>query len=135
MIIGSLFSIAAGLCLFMGAFTAPPGGKISMFWPMMFEITNSIGFAHILPISLALFSKISPRQITSTVIGLYYLAFFVANALVGWVGGFYSSLPTTTFWLIHVASAAFGLVAFAVFKLALGKQMQSTPADQAAALG
>jgi hypothetical protein len=75
------------------------------------------------------------RQITSTVIGLYYLAFFVANALVGWVGGFYSSLPTTTFWLIHVASAAFGLVAFAVFKLALGKQMQSTPADQAAALG
>jgi POT family proton-dependent oligopeptide transporter len=135
MIIGSVFSIAGGLCLFMGALTAPAGGKISMFWPMMFEITNSIAFAHILPISLALFSKISPRQITSTVIGLYYLAFFVANALVGWVGGFYSTLPTTTFWLIHVASAAFGLVAFVVFKLALGKQMQSTPADQAAALG
>jgi len=135
MIIGSVFSIAGGLCLFMGALTAPAGGKISMFWPMMFEITNSIAFAHILPISLALFSKISPRQITSTVIGLYYLAFFVANALVGWVGGFYSTLPTTTFWLIHVASAVFGLVAFVIFKLALGKQMQSTPADQAAALG
>jgi POT family proton-dependent oligopeptide transporter len=119
----------------MGALTAPAAGKISMFWPMMFEITNSIAFAHILPISLALFSKISPRQITSTVIGLYYLAFFVANALVGWVGGFYSTLPTTTFWLIHVASAVFGLVAFVIFKLALGKQMQSTPADQAAALG
>ena len=135
MIIGSVFSIAGGLCLFMGALTAPAAGKISMFWPMMFEITNSIAFAHILPISLALFSKISPRQITSTVIGLYYLAFFVANALVGWVGGFYSTLPTTTFWLIHVGSAAFGLVAFVIFKLALGKQMQSTPADQAAALG
>jgi POT family proton-dependent oligopeptide transporter len=135
MIIGSLFSVAAGLCLFMGALTQPAGGKVSLFWPMMFELMNSIAFAHILPISLALFSKISPKQITATVIGLYYFSFFIANALVGWVGGFYSSLPTTTFWLIHVASAAFGLVAFIIFKLAIGKRMQSTAEDQAAALG
>ena len=134
MIIGSLFSIAGGLCLFMGALSQPAGGKISMFWPMMFELMNSIAFAHILPISLALFSKIAPRQITSTVIGLYYLAFFFANALVGWVGGFYSSLPTTTFWLIHAGSAAFGLVAFIIFKFAIGSRMQSTAEDQAAAL-
>ena len=134
MIIGSLFTVAGGLCLFMAALTEPPGGKISLFWPMLFELFNSIGFAHVLPISLALFSKISPKQITATVIGLYYLSFFIANAMVGYVGGLYSSLPTTTFWLIHVASAAFGLVAFAVFKVALGKRMQSTPQDQAAAL-
>src|SRR5690348_11474706 len=134
MIIGSFFTVAAGLCLFMAALTQPPGGKISLFWPMMFEITNSIGFAHVLPISLALFSKIAPQQLSATVIGLYYLSFFIANAVVGWVGGLYSSLPTTTFWLIHVASAAFGLVAFAIFKVALGKRMQGTPQDQAAAL-
>jgi POT family proton-dependent oligopeptide transporter len=134
MIIGSFFSVAGGLCLFMAALTQPAGGKISLFWPMIFEVMNSIGFAHIMPISLALFSKIAPKQITSTVIGLYYLAFFGANAVVGWVGGLYSSLPTTTFWLIHVASAVFGLVAFTIFKLAIGKRMESTPQDQAAAL-
>ncbi len=134
MIIGSVFTVAGGLCLFMAAFTEPAGGKISLFWPMMFELMNSIGFAHVLPISLALFSKISPKQITSTVIGLYYLSFFIANAVVGWVGGLYSSLPTTTFWLIHVASAVFGLIAFAVFKLVVGKRMESTLQDQAAAL-
>jgi POT family proton-dependent oligopeptide transporter len=134
MMIGSLFSIAGGLCLFMGALSAPAGGKISMFWPMMFEILNSIAFAHILPISLALISKISPKQITSTVLGLYYLAFFLANAMVGYVGGLYSSLPTTTFWLIHVASAVFGLVAFAIFKVALGHRMTDSAEDQAAAL-
>mgnify|MGYP003292886829 CR=1 FL=1 len=49
----------------------------------MFHLLNSIGFAHILPISLALFSKIAPRQINATVIGLYYLAFFLANYTVG----------------------------------------------------
>jgi len=134
MIIGSLFTIAGGLALFMAALTQAPGQKISLVWPMVFELCNSIGFAHVLPISLALFSKISPKQITATVIGLYYLSFFVANAVVGYVGGLYSSLPTTTFWLIHVASAVFGLVAFVIFKLVLGKHMQSTPQDQAAAL-
>jgi POT family proton-dependent oligopeptide transporter len=133
-IIGSAFTIVGGLCLFMAALTQPPGGKISLFWPMMFELFNSIGFAHTLPISLALFSKISPKQITATVIGLYYLAFFIANAVVGYVGGLYSSLPTTTFWLIHVASAAFGLIAFAIFKVVIGHRMQSTPQDQARAV-
>ncbi|HEY7006493.1 MAG TPA: peptide MFS transporter [Sphingomicrobium sp.] len=135
MIIGSLFTIAGGLCLFMAALTQPAGGKISLFWPMLFELFNSIGFAHVLPISLALFSKISPKQITSTVIGLYYFSFFIANAVVGYVGGLYSSLPTTTFWLIHVASAVFGLVAFVIFKMVIGHRMQSTAEDQARALG
>ena len=135
MIIGSVFTVAGGLCLFMAALTQPAGAKISLFWPMMFELCNSIGFAHVLPISLALFSKISPKQITSTVIGLYYFSFFIANAVVGWVGGLYSSLPATTFWLIHVASAAFGLVAFVIFKIVLGKRMASTPQDQSKALG
>src|SRR3954452_16863810 len=134
MIIGSGFTVAGGLCLFMAALTQSPGGKISLLWPMMFELFNSTGFAHVLPVSLALFSKISPKQITATVIGLYYLSFFIANAVVGYVGGLYSSLPTTTFWLIHVASAAFGLVAFVVFKMLIGHRMQSTVEDQAAAL-
>jgi proton-dependent oligopeptide transporter, POT family len=134
MIIGSFFSIAAGLCLVIAAATQPAGGKIPLFWPVMFHLLNSIGFAHILPISLALFSKIAPRQINATVIGLYYLAFFIANAVVGWVGGLYSSLPTTTFWLLHVASAAFGLVAFVVIKLVLGKRMEGSVQEQAAVL-
>jgi POT family proton-dependent oligopeptide transporter len=135
MIIGSLFTVAGGLCLFMAALTQPAGGKISLFWPMMFELTNSIGFAHVLPVSLALFSKLAPRSIGATVIGLYYLAFFIANKVVGYVGGLYSSMPTTSFWLLHVASAVFGLVAFAVFKAVVGRRMDAGPQEQAAALG
>jgi POT family proton-dependent oligopeptide transporter len=134
MIIGSLFTIAGGLCLFMAALTQAPGAKISMLWPLMFELANSIGFAHILPVSLALFSKMAPRQIGATVIGLYYLSFFVANKVVGYVGGLYSSLPTTTFWLLHVASAVVGLVAFILFKLATSRPVTTDESDQAAVL-
>jgi POT family proton-dependent oligopeptide transporter len=68
------------------------------------------------------------------VIGLYYLAFFIANKVVGQVGQLYSTWPTTTFWLLHVASAGVGLVAFAVFKIMLGKRMADSAADQAKAL-
>lgn len=134
MIIGSFFTIGGGLCLFMAAVTQPEGGKIGLFWPFMFHLLNSIGFSHILPISLALFSKIAPKQINATVIGLYYLAFFLANYTVGQVGQLYSSLPTPTFWLIHVATAAFGLIAFMVFKLVVGRRMATGPREQAAAL-
>ena len=64
----------------------------------MFHVLNSIGFAHLLPISLALFAKMAPKAINATIIGLYYLAFFAANTMVGWVGGLYEKMATPTFW-------------------------------------
>ncbi|MGN6500595.1 MAG: peptide MFS transporter [Tsuneonella sp.] len=122
MIIGSFFTIGGGLCLYLGAVTAGDG-KVGMFWPLMFHLLNSIGFAHILPVSLALFTKLAPKALNATIVGIYYLAFFAANYIVGTIGGWYSTMPTPQFWLVHVASAAIGLVAFVVFKLALGKHM------------
>ena len=122
MIIGSFFTIAGGLCLYVAALTQG-SGKIGLFWPVMFHLLNSVGFAHILPVSLALFSKIAPRAINATVIGIYYLAFFLANKIVGYVGEWFSSMPTTTFWLIHVASAVVGLLAFVLFKLVVAGRM------------
>lgn len=125
MIIGSCFTIAGGLCLFMAAATQGDG-KIGLFWPLLFHLFNSIGFAHILPVSLALFTKLAPRALNATVIGIYYLAFFGANKIVGEVGTWYSSMPTTSFWLFHVATAATGLVAFILFRLFLAKRLMGT---------
>ena len=96
----------------------------------MFHLFNSIGFAHILPVSLALFSKIAPRKINATVIGLYYLAFFAANKIVGdGRAAFIRPCRRRPSGCIHVASAAVGLVAFILFKLLMSKQMDGGPAD------
>jgi hypothetical protein len=65
---------------------------------------NTIAFAHLLPISLALFGRYAPKAINATIIGLYYLAFFLANSLVGWVGGFYQTMPTTPSGCSRLAS-------------------------------
>jgi POT family proton-dependent oligopeptide transporter len=132
MIIGSFFTIAGGLCLYLAALTQG-GGKIGLFWPFMFHLLNSIGFAHILPVSLALFSKIAPKKLNATVIGLYYLAFFGANKIVGQIGQLYSSLDTPTFWLIHIASAVVGLLAFILFKVFMSRRMTRSTESTAAA--
>ncbi len=130
MMIGSLFVIAGGLCLYMAALTQGDG-KIGLGWPLMFHLFNSIGFSHIMPVSLALFTKVAPRAIVATVVGIYYLAFFTANKTVGIIGGWYSTMDTPSFWLVHVGTAVAGLVGFALFKLVIGKRLDmdsSSPA-------
>lgn len=131
-IIGSIFSIGGMLCLYMAAASMPPGGKIGLFWPVMFHIVNSIGFAHMLPVSLALFARLAPKSINATVIGLYYLAFFGANSLVGWIGGWFEEMPTTSFWLMHAGFAAASGAVFFLFKLFLADRLMGSSEAEAA---
>ncbi len=122
-IIGSAFSVGGMLCLVTAAATTAPGEKIGLFWPLMFHVVNSIGFAHMLPVSLALFAKLAPRAINATVIGLYYLAFFAGNSIVGWVGGWLETMPATHFWLVHAGFAGASGIVFLLFKLFLANRL------------
>jgi len=131
LIIGSAFSFLGMLCLFMAAVSKPAGGKIGLLWPVAFHLTNSIAFAHILPVSLAFFANLAPATINSTVLGLYYLAFFVCNALVGWIGGLYEKWPTPRFWLLHAAFAAGTGTVFVLFKVFLSPYLLSAPSEKA----
>ena len=128
MVIGSIFSIGGMLCLFAAAATHGAGQKISLAWPLGFELLNSIAFAHVLPVSLALFSRIAPRQIAATVVGMYSMSFFLANALVGWIGGKFETIPTPTFWLMHAGFAGAAGVVFVIMKLVMsGRSARAEP--------
>jgi POT family proton-dependent oligopeptide transporter len=130
LIIGSAFSMLGMFCLFMAAVSKPSGGKIGLLWPVAFHLTNSIAFAHILPVSLAFFARLAPAKISSTVMGLYYLAFFACNTLVGWVGGLYQTWPTPRFWLLHAAFAAGSGMVFVLFKFVLSPYLLNGPAEK-----
>jgi proton-dependent oligopeptide transporter, POT family len=52
--------------------------------------------------------------VSATIIGIYYLAFFAANNLVGGIGGFLERIPATKFWLMHAALAGLAGVIFLV---------------------
>jgi len=122
-IIGSGFSVLGTLALYMAAATRPEGGAIGLAWPVAFHVLNSIAFSHIMPVSLALFARLAPKAINSTVIGLYYLAFFGANAAVGWVGGWFETMPVTDFWLMHTGFAVVSGLVFVAFKLLLAPRL------------
>jgi len=64
---------------------------------------NSVGYANIFPIGLALYARVSPRALTGTMIAIYYLHLFGANNLVGWLGGLVERLSGVRFWLLHAA--------------------------------
>jgi POT family proton-dependent oligopeptide transporter len=111
--IGSFIAVTGMLSLAMGtAIAATSGGKVAIEWLIGFHVLNSAGFANVFPVSLALYARVAPAALSATIIGIYYLAFFAANNLVGWIGGSLERMPATQFWLLHAALAAIAGITF-----------------------
>jgi proton-dependent oligopeptide transporter, POT family len=95
---------ASGLLSLATAATIATGGhKAGVGWVLAFEVINSIGFANVFPVGLALYARASPKAVAGTMIGVYYLHLFMGNNLVGWLGGLVERMPGTEFWLLHAA--------------------------------
>lgn len=116
-LIGSAFTTAGMLTLVLAATMQGEGQKIGLALPVLFHVLNSIGFANIMPVTLALFARVAPAPLNATVIGLYYLAFSAGNWLVGRIGGLFSTMEPAAFWMLHAALAAAAGFGFFVFRL------------------
>jgi POT family proton-dependent oligopeptide transporter len=111
--IGSLVAVTGFISLATGAaIAASSGTKVSIGWLITFHVLNSIGFANIFPVSLALYARVAPAALSATIIGIYYLAFFAANNLVGTIGGLLEKMSATHFWLLHSALCGIAGVIF-----------------------
>jgi len=111
--IGAFISVTGVLSLAAGALIAEAtGGQVNIWWCVLFHVLNSIAFANMLPVSLALYARAAPPAITGTIIGIYYLHLFAGNQTVGILGTFLERMPASQFWLMHAAIAG---VAAAVF--------------------
>ena len=85
------------------AHAAATGIKTPVAVLILFHVVNSIGIANVFPVALALYSRASPPALGSTIIGIFYLHFFAANMIVGWLGGKLDKMPATAFWIMHAA--------------------------------
>src|SRR5436309_6768638 len=100
--IGSIIAVTGFLALAsVAAIAVGTGAKAPIGWLITFHLLNSIGFANVFPVSLALYARVAPAALSATIIGIYYLAFFAANNLVGCIGVFLAKMPAITFWLLH----------------------------------
>jgi proton-dependent oligopeptide transporter, POT family len=113
--IGTFISVTGVLALAAGAAIAEATGtKVSIWWCVLFHVLNSIAFANMLPVSLALYARAAPVAIGSTMIGVYYLHLFIGNQIVGVIGGQLERMSATSFWLMHAAIAFGAAVIFLV---------------------
>ena len=120
--IGSV--IAAGgpaLMAIAGGIVDTTHGKVGPIWTLAYTIVNDIGFANILPVGLALYSRVAPKQIVGLVIGVYYLHLFLGNSFVGWLAGFMDIMPNLDFWAMHAALVLAAGVLLAVARKMFGR--------------
>ena len=82
------------------------GEKVSLGWTLGYTLVNDLGFANILPVGLALYSRAAPRRLEGLVIGVYYLHLFIGNTFVGWLAGFLETMPGRQFWALHAGLVA-----------------------------
>jgi POT family proton-dependent oligopeptide transporter len=130
LIIGCLISSSAFvLVTFVAADHAATGAKPSLWIALAVNMLNNLGFANVFPVSLALYSRAAPRAIAGTVIGIYYLFLFLANILVGIVGGWLDIMPAGRFWGLHVAAILGAATVFLGVKVAFGRLLTPPPAD------
>jgi proton-dependent oligopeptide transporter, POT family len=129
LIIGCLISSSAFILVtFVASDHAATGAKPSLWIALLVNLLNNIGFANVFPVSLALYSRAAPRAVAGTVIGVYYLFLFLANILVGIVGGWLDIMPAGQFWSIHIAAILGAAAVFLGIKLVFGRLLLPQPA-------
>jgi POT family proton-dependent oligopeptide transporter len=122
MALGSL--IAAGgpaLLMIAAGLIETTHEKVSFIWTLGYTIVNDIGFANVLPVGLALYSRAAPRRLEGLVIGMYYLHLFFGNTFVGWLAGLLDVLPGQQFWGLHAALVAGASVLLLAVRFLFGR--------------
>jgi POT family proton-dependent oligopeptide transporter len=105
--IGAWLAAASNLVLVLAIVTSD-GAPIHPLWPVVFCAGQGIAFLYYWPTLLALVSRAAPAKVNATMMGMAFMSLFVANNLIGWIGGFYSRMTPLEFWSMHAAIAVVG---------------------------
>jgi POT family proton-dependent oligopeptide transporter len=129
--ISTLGPLVLAGCAYVATTTHHP---VPLYWALGFHILNDIGFANVLPVGLALYSRAAPKGWGGTMIAVYYIHLFIGNTLlVGPLGGLLGSMPDTSFWLLHVGLMAISAVLLFAASVFFGPLLAPTRAKPAAA--
>lgn len=97
----STFWLACAQLVF-GSHRAP------LVWAIAFHLGSNIGWLFFAPVVLALYSRLAPRAVNATMMGVYFLSVFLGSVTSGRLGGLYEKLSPFQFWSLHAALCASG---------------------------
>jgi POT family proton-dependent oligopeptide transporter len=104
MAFGCLCVAFANLVMAAAAWTA--AGKVSALWLAGYFVLATIGELHLAPIGLALISKAAPARALSVMMGVWFATTLPGDILAGFLGGFWSGMSKTSFFLMIALVAA-----------------------------
>jgi POT family proton-dependent oligopeptide transporter len=121
--IGAWLAAASNLIL-VAAIAAAGGARIHPIWPFLYCAGQGIAFLYYWPTLLALVSRAAPARVNATMMGLAFMSLFIANNLIGWIGGFYEKMSPAEFWAMHAAIGAAGGLLVMLFGRRLGRTLK-----------
>ena len=92
--------------LLMAAAATFSAAKASPFWLVGYFVLITVGELFLAPVGLALVSRIAPARLLSMMMGVWLATTFPADILGGWLGGFFSTMPKSHFFLMMATIAA-----------------------------
>jgi POT family proton-dependent oligopeptide transporter len=120
--IGTFLAALAPLSLSLGAMhEVETGEKVGLGWALGFHILNDIGFANIYPVGLALFSRVAPKAVNSTMMAAFLLSLFLAGMIVTKLATLLDKMPGAMFWGLHAAIIAAAGVVLLIARAAAGR--------------
>lgn len=133
MALGALVAASApALTMLAAGVIEHEGGRLSLVWTLGYTVLNNVGFANVMPVGLALYSRAAPKRLEGLMIGAYYLHLFIGNTFVGWLAGLLEVVSGPQFWALHAALVASAAVLMLLIKLAFGRLLAPDDAAQGA---
>jgi POT family proton-dependent oligopeptide transporter len=111
MAFGCLCVALANLLMVGAAAGASAGAKAGAFWLVGYFVLVTIGELFLAPVGLALISRVAPERIRSMMMGFWFATTLPGDILGGWLGGFWTSMDKTRFYLMIAALAALAAAA------------------------
>jgi len=119
---GAALAAASNLVLVAAIFVSG-GAPIHPIWLVLYCAVLGAAFIYYWPTLLALVSRVAPPRVGATMMGIAFVSLFIANNLIGWIGGFYERMTPARFWLLHAAIGATGALLMMLFGRRLGKAL------------
>ncbi|WP_304176120.1 peptide MFS transporter [Phenylobacterium aquaticum] len=109
--IGCFIFSASTLWLAAAGFVTDAHGRTPLIWPVMFHLISNLGWLYFSPPFYALYSRLAPRSVNATLIGVGTAAVTIGSFISGRLGGLYETLTAGQFWTLHAAIVGTGGVA------------------------
>jgi POT family proton-dependent oligopeptide transporter len=123
--LGTTLSAFAPLILALASYAhARTGAPLPLGWAVLPQVVNDLGFANVAPIAVALYSRAAPKRLTGLFIGIYYTHLFLANLMVGRLGGLLDVLNGVQFWLLHAAAMTLSALLLFALRAIGGKRLR-----------